>query len=253
VLTPNSEEVGQGAVDSFESFVENGLIQRYAARWMGCLDKDDSFESFVNTSLIQRYAARWMGCLGTLTSKTTAPNLMLRDVPTTPTDSTAPLPYTLDLSSNNAVFLGGSCGTTTWRAGLAIPTFEAAGISYYNPQVDDWTPSLVAIEAYHKEHAKILLFVIDDSTRSLVSVLESVEAICKGRRCFIVMAHEMKGQIDFDGDGNLASLAELADVNRLRRYLKDVAARHGVPIFEQLEDAIRGICKVHVQGTASSC
>ena len=45
------------------------------------------------------------------------------------------------------VFLGGSCGSTTWRKELAIPTLERAGIRYYNPQVDNWSPDLVEKEA----------------------------------------------------------------------------------------------------------
>jgi hypothetical protein len=35
------------------------------------------------------------------------------------------------------VFLGGACNPTTWRATAAIPFLEAAGVTYYNPQVDD--------------------------------------------------------------------------------------------------------------------
>ena len=33
------------------------------------------------------------------------------------------------------VFLGGSCNPTTWRKDIAIPLLDAAGSSYYNPQV----------------------------------------------------------------------------------------------------------------------
>lgn len=33
------------------------------------------------------------------------------------------------------VFLGGSCGNTTWRQELAIPLLRQHGVSYYNPQV----------------------------------------------------------------------------------------------------------------------
>jgi hypothetical protein len=34
-----------------------------------------------------------------------------------------------------AVFLGGSCGNTTWRKHIAMPYLAAQGIEYYNPQV----------------------------------------------------------------------------------------------------------------------
>jgi hypothetical protein len=41
------------------------------------------------------------------------------------------------------VFLGGSCNPTTWRKDTAIPALDVAGISYYNPQVEDWSPELI--------------------------------------------------------------------------------------------------------------
>jgi len=33
------------------------------------------------------------------------------------------------------IFLGGSCNPTTWRKDIVIPTLEAMGVPYYNPQV----------------------------------------------------------------------------------------------------------------------
>lgn len=71
------------------------------------------------------------------------------------------------------IFLGGSCNPTTWRQNVAIPFLEANGISYYNPQVDNWTPEVVDLERYAKQSAQVLLFVIDKQTRSTTSLIES--------------------------------------------------------------------------------
>lgn len=43
------------------------------------------------------------------------------------------------------IFLGGACNPTTWRQTIAIPLCERAGVKYYNPQVDNWTPDLVSL------------------------------------------------------------------------------------------------------------
>jgi hypothetical protein len=50
---------------------------------------------------------------------------------------TRPVPVSNDTIADpdNLVFLGGSCGKTTWRKNIAIPFLEAASITYYNPQV----------------------------------------------------------------------------------------------------------------------
>ena len=64
-----------------------------------------------------------------------------------------------------AVFLGGSCNPTTWRTDIAIPLLESSSVSFYNPQVADWKPELMALEATAKEEMEHLLFVLDNQTR----------------------------------------------------------------------------------------
>jgi len=78
-----------------------------------------------------------------------------------------------DKDSKLQIFLGGSCNPTTWRQNVAIPYLELNNISYYNPQIDDWTPEVVDTERHAKQTAQILLFVIDKQTRSTVSLVES--------------------------------------------------------------------------------
>lgn len=79
----------------------------------------------------------------------------------------------VDRDKKLQIFLGGSCNPTTWRQNVAIPFLEKNGISYYNPQVDNWTPEAVNLERYAKQNAQVLLFVIDKQTRSTTSLIES--------------------------------------------------------------------------------
>ena len=77
------------------------------------------------------------------------------------------------------VFLGGACGKTSWRKDIAIPAFDAAGISYYNPQVDEWHPGLMAAENHAKDTARTLMFVVDSETRGVASMIETAEHIAR--------------------------------------------------------------------------
>lgn len=133
------------------------------------------------------------------------------------------------------VFLGGSCNPTTWRADVAMPALDEAGVTYYNPQVDDWHDGLVALEAAAKEESEILLFVIDGQTRALVSVLEATEYICTGRDVVLVIIDVEDGT---DINGQVITGRELKDVNRVRAYLRDTAERHGTPVLDSIEDAV---------------
>lgn len=137
------------------------------------------------------------------------------------------------------VFLGGSCNPTTWRKDVAIPILEAAAVSYYNPQVDDWSPELVAIEAKAKADAKVLLFVIDSQTRAIASILEATEMIMSGRHVVLV--------IDQIADcteigGQTVTGSELKDLNRARTYLRDLAQRHLVGVYPTVDRAVTAIC-----------
>lgn len=78
----------------------------------------------------------------------------------------------LSPTSKHEVFLGGSCNPTTWRKDLAIPALSKAGVTYFNPQVDEWYPELIDIEEQAKTSAFLLLFVVDNKTRAISSMVE---------------------------------------------------------------------------------
>ena len=68
------------------------------------------------------------------------------------------------------VFLGGTCGTSTWRDKL-IPKLSK-NIKAFNPIVPDWTPECQAIEDKHKAKDDINLFVITPESGSTYSFSE---------------------------------------------------------------------------------
>jgi hypothetical protein len=134
------------------------------------------------------------------------------------------------------VFLGGSCNPTTWRVDEAIPCLSAAGISHFNPQVDNWSQELVLIESLIKCNCDTLLFVIDSDTRAIASMIEAAEYICQGRDVVLVVK-----QISSDDPSNPARVngeplgpAQVRDLNRARSYVTDVAQRHGLDVFTDI-------------------
>ncbi len=97
--------------------------------------------------------------------------------------------------SGTRIFLGGSCNPTTWRKDIAIPLLSAHDVPYFNPQVDDWDPSLVAMEAQAKLEAPVLLFVIDSATRAIASMIEVVELVSEGYTCVVAIHEIMAGKV----------------------------------------------------------
>lgn len=146
-------------------------------------------------------------------------------------------PETAARLADTDVFLGGSCNPTTWRREVAVPLLEAAHVKYFNPQVEDWYAELIPLETRAKETAKVVLMVIDHSTRSMVGINEAVEYICRGRRVVLVVDDLAPGT---RVDGAVLSPAELADLNGARECLRHLAAKKRVRVFRSVADAVEG-------------
>ena len=155
------------------------------------------------------------------------------------------------VASKHMIFLGGACNPSTWRKDIAIPMFKQYGLyedSYFNPQVDEWRPELVKIEAEVKRDARILLFVVGDETRGIASMIEAAEhlALAAERRQEVVLVIKEVVEGSIFG-GTAISASDVKDVNRGRAYLADIAERHGFMIFKDVESAVEHTIKlVHV-------
>ncbi len=146
-----------------------------------------------------------------------------------------------DQGKKFVVFLGGSCNPTTWRKDTAIPRLQREHIAFYNPQVDEWTPDLVQIEAQAKEEAAVLFFVIDKHTNALASMMEVVELSVAGRQVVLVIEQISAGT---KIGGHVVSKIMLKDLNRSRAYTRDVARRFGVPVYDNIEDGLAQVAYI---------
>jgi hypothetical protein len=61
----------------------------------------------------------------------------------------------------NSICIGlfGTCDNVRWRDAF-MEKYDALGISYFNPMVDNWHPGLVAEEAKHLAEDALILFPI---------------------------------------------------------------------------------------------
>ena len=70
------------------------------------------------------------------------------------------------------VGLFGTCGGSTWRDAF-MAVYDARGISYFNPQVDNWTPEMADNEAQHLVEDDIILFPVIRETTGIGSLAET--------------------------------------------------------------------------------
>ena len=136
------------------------------------------------------------------------------------------------------VFLGGACGSTTWRRAIAIPALEAAGVTYYDPQLGpgEWTPACEAAEMAAKDLAQVLLFVINGETRGVASVGEVAYLLGSRRPLALSVTDLEPGQVF---EGRPLPARECDDLNRGRIFLRTMAQREGVPVFPDVAGAVQ--------------
>ena len=130
------------------------------------------------------------------------------------------------------VFLGGSCGNTTWRQDIIIPVLDKYNIQYFNPQVPNWTPECIAIENNAKKIASDYIFYIDSNTPSLASVLEilALPHIYPNRKVYVTIE-----LFKNSSDENLVK-----DINRARLYLIDaIKQMTAIKQFPTLKELVK--------------
>ncbi len=78
----------------------------------------------------------------------------------------------MNKTKTTTVGMFGTCGGSKWREKF-IQTCEEKGISYFNPQVDNWTPELADLEAEHLVEDGIILFPVTGETYGTGSLAET--------------------------------------------------------------------------------
>ncbi|XP_076653045.1 uncharacterized protein LOC143359181 [Halictus rubicundus] len=140
------------------------------------------------------------------------------------------------------VFLGGSCNPTTWRSEIAIPTLQSLGITYYNPQVSQWGPELIAQEYEAKQTAKVLLFVIDNQTRNSAGIIEAAQLAATRRESLILVIYPYRQDQTILGEP--VSIQEYYDLMNGLLVLQYLMERQRIPIFESVSVALNCTSKV---------
>ena len=183
-------------------------------------------------------------------------------------------------SSIRDVYLGGSYsfGESSWQEKDAIPVLKKNGLTYFlpppssmsfskskklcNPPLtigsDSCRKRLMPIEAARIDNSRVLLFVILGSSRSLSAMCEAAYHIGLGRGGIVLCVQQIPkdGRINPENnDGEVLSPQALKDYNRGRKYLSDIANREGVPVFENIKEALDCVvqkCKTDYPTSAAS-
>lgn len=153
------------------------------------------------------------------------------------------------------VFLAGTCGGDMWRTPFEA-TLETLGVSYFNPQVDDWEPWMAEEENRCMAHSPIVLFPVLRSTLGLgslaeigFSILATLRSIQQGqdRHLLVYIEEDVDPEVTIkepQPDGSKLTVkagpAIIAESIRTRQLVNTKLAqetwRHGVHVASSMDD-----------------
>ena len=123
------------------------------------------------------------------------------------------------------VFLGGTCGDSTWRKDL-IPMLEDH-IEVFNPQLPkgSWNKEAQALEDYHRENDNICLYVITPETNGFYSFVEVTDDSNKRPEKTVLCVLSEANGTAFEGHNLKCALKTMK-----------LVAQNGVLVFDNLQD-----------------
>lgn len=155
--------------------------------------------------------------------------------------------------------LFGTCGGSRWREDLFIPRYRERGIEFFNPQVEDWNPSLAEVEAEHLANDAIILFPVTNETYAFGSLAETGFSMLNAmrlddRREFVVFIAQdiaetdpkgnvLDDRLDADGKPNPNSRAK--DSLRARALVRQHLIKLRLPNV-YLVDSLEGMLDVSI-------
>ncbi|XP_035705943.1 uncharacterized protein LOC110845987 isoform X2 [Folsomia candida] len=137
-------------------------------------------------------------------------------------------------STTYDVYLGGDCSEEDWRS-LAIPILRENDLTYFNPEVNCSKNRHILVDKASIDGCRVILFNIPSASRSIEFM--TMAAYYFGKGCHVVLC---VGYLQDECQIKEEKLTKVAvkDYNRGRAYLTDMACKDGVPVFDNITDAL---------------
>ena len=98
------------------------------------------------------------------------------------------------------------------------------------------------------DNSRVLLFVVLGTSRSVGAMCEAAYHIGRQASSVVLCLQKMTEDVAVLEGGERLSKAALKDYNRGRSYLSDFANREGVPVFEEIKEAVECVLRKCKEG-----
>lgn len=150
---------------------------------------------------------------------------------------------------NHCIGLFGTCGDSKWRDPF-IALYNQLHITYFDPQVDNWTSDRAKVEAEHLQEDDVIVFPILDGTYGFGSLAETGYAILQSfqipeRHLLIYVAPTVSEKLTRDNpilaqESNRARKLVIAHLNEVNKR-----GHRKIHIYDKLEDMLAGSVRAY--------
>ena len=134
--------------------------------------------------------------------------------------------------------LFGTCGSSKWRKGFE-KIYTELGISFFNPEKENWQPEYAVKEAKHLAEDQVLLFPVTGETYGVGSLCEIgfavSQAVKDDQKYLVVMIEE---NLAFDLKDEVARKESLRARTLVREHLKKLSCKN-IYLVENLEQMLQ--------------
>ncbi|KAK9295226.1 hypothetical protein QLX08_010375 [Tetragonisca angustula] len=123
-----------------------------------------------------------------------------------------------------------------WLETTAIPSIESSGLSLYRSSLNEYNVKVLPQELQRMKNSRLILLIVPQHSRGITIMALAAHLI--GLRAKLVLCVQTLPE-DCLVSGEKLTEQAVKDYNRGRMYLSDYATREGVPVFQNIADALQ--------------
>lgn len=123
-----------------------------------------------------------------------------------------------------------------WLETTAIPSIESSGLSLYRSSLNEYNVKVLPQELQRMKNSLLILLIVPQHSRGITIMALAAHLI--GLRAKLVLCVQTLPE-DCVVSGEKLTEQAVKDYNRGRMYLSDYATREGVPVFQNIADALQ--------------
>ncbi|XP_076634686.1 uncharacterized protein LOC143348405 isoform X2 [Colletes latitarsis] len=123
-----------------------------------------------------------------------------------------------------------------WLETTAASSIESSGLSLYRPGLNEYNVKVLPQELQKMKNSRLILLIVPQHSRGIT--IMALAAYLIGLRAKLVLCVQTLPE-DCVVSGEKLTEQATKDYNRGRMYLSDYATREGVPVFQNIVDALQ--------------